>query len=60
MSCSSDRQTGQLVGKLRVIATGITADDLVVVSGNQKAIPGEKVAPQMTTLAADGRPPGKS
>ena len=39
-------QTGQLVGRLRVIATGLTADDLVVVSGNQKAIPGEKVAPQ--------------
>ena len=33
-------QTGQLEGKLRVIASGITADDLVVVSGNQKAMPG--------------------
>ena len=29
-----------------MIASGIAADDRVVVSGNQKAIPGEKVAPQ--------------
>ena len=38
------------------------ADDLVVVSGIQKAIPGEKVAPQTMTITADGgrRPPGKS
>ena len=42
-------QTGQLVGKLRVIETGIAADDLVVVDGNQKAIPGETVAPQPTS-----------
>jgi RND family efflux transporter MFP subunit len=53
-------QTGQLEGKLRVISSGITADDLVVVSGNQKAIPGQKVAPQITTLAAEAGPPGKS
>jgi membrane fusion protein, multidrug efflux system len=55
-------QTGQLVGKLRVITSGVTADDLVVVSANQKAIPGNKVAPQVTTIAAeaDPAPPGKS
>jgi membrane fusion protein, multidrug efflux system len=45
-------KTGQLVGSLRVIETGIAADDLVVVAGNQKAIPGEKVAPQETTITA--------
>jgi RND family efflux transporter MFP subunit len=53
-------QTGQLEGKLRVISSGITADDLVVVSGNQKAVPGQKVAPQVTTIAAEATPPGKS
>ena len=55
-------QTGQLEGRLRVIASGIAPDDLVVISGNQKAIPGEKVAPQVTAITADAAPapPGKS
>ncbi len=55
-------QTGQLVGKLRVITSGIAPDAMVVVSGTQKAIPGEKVAPQTTTITADAaaEPPGKS
>ncbi len=54
-------QTGQLEGRLRVISSGITADDLVVVSGNQRAVPGQKVAPQVTTIAAEAAsPPGKS
>jgi RND family efflux transporter MFP subunit len=42
--------TGQLVGPLRVITSGLTADDVVVVSGNQRAIPGQKINPQATTL----------
>jgi RND family efflux transporter MFP subunit len=50
-------QTGQLVGQLRVITSGITADDPVVVSGNQRAIPGEKVAPQTTTITAEATAP---
>ncbi len=54
-------QIGQLEGKLRVISSGVSADDLVVVSGNQKAIPGGKVAPQLTKVAAGvSPPPGKS
>jgi RND family efflux transporter MFP subunit len=55
-------QTGALQGQLRVISTGISADDVVVVSGNQKAIPGQKVAPQMTTITAEmtATPPNKS
>jgi membrane fusion protein, multidrug efflux system len=54
--------TGQLVGELRVIASGLAADDRVVISGNQKAIPGEKVAPQDTVITASTAPPtaGKS
>jgi RND family efflux transporter MFP subunit len=49
-------QTGQLVGHLRVITSGLTADELVVVSGNQRAIPGEKIKPQTTTITADASP----
>ncbi len=54
-------KTAQLVGKLRVIESGLTPDDRVVISGNQKAIPGEKVAPQETTITAVTAPtiPGK-
>jgi RND family efflux transporter MFP subunit len=43
--------TGQLYGQLRVVPTGLTADDQVVVSGVQHAIPGGKVAPQITEIA---------
>ena len=54
-------KTGQLVGGLRVIESGIAADDLVVVAGNQRAIPGEKVEPQPGSITADtGAAPGKS
>jgi multidrug efflux system membrane fusion protein len=55
-------QTGQLEGKFRVIVSGVAADDLIVISGNQKAVPGSKVAPQTTTIAdeANPAPPGKS
>ena len=49
-------QTGQLYGRLRVIASGLTADDVVVVSGNQRAIPGEKIEPQSTTITAEASP----
>jgi RND family efflux transporter MFP subunit len=43
--------TGQVYGQLRVVLTGLTADDQVVVSGIQHAIPGSKVAPQVTEIA---------
>ena len=50
--------TGQLlVGGLRVIATGLKADDQIVLSTNSRAIPGGKVVPKLTTIpvpAADG------
>jgi multidrug efflux system membrane fusion protein len=38
-------RTGIAVGDLRVITSGLTADDRVVVSGLQKASPGAKVVP---------------
>jgi len=50
-------RTGVLVGPLRVIESGITADDRVVVSGTQRAIPGQKVDPQDTPIRADAAPP---
>ncbi len=38
---------GQVVGDLRVIETGLKADDRVVVGGQLRAIPGQKVDPQL-------------
>jgi RND family efflux transporter MFP subunit len=52
--------TGARVGSLRVIATGLQPDDRVVVSGLQRAVPGEKVAPQATQITAETPPPDKS
>jgi membrane fusion protein, multidrug efflux system len=45
-------QIGQLVGQLRVIETGISADDWVVTSGTHRAIPGNKVDPDKQKMAA--------
>ena len=42
---------GPSVGDLRVIDKGLTADDRVVVDGILRAIPGEKVDPQMQSLS---------
>ena len=43
-------QTGPLEGTLRVIEDGLKADDRVVVAGLLRAIPGEKVDPQMQKI----------
>ncbi len=45
-------QTGQLVGPLRVIEGGLQPNDQVVVSGLQRAIAGEKVAPRQSDIQA--------
>lgn len=45
---------GPAVGDLRVILEGLKADDRVVVAGLMRAIPGQKVDPQMQATAADG------
>ena len=47
-------QIGQLVGGLRVIESGINADDWVVTSGTQRAIPGNKIDPDRQQMAAAG------
>jgi membrane fusion protein, multidrug efflux system len=52
--------TGAQVGTLRVIATGLQSDDRVVVSGLQRAVPGEKVAPKATQITAALPTQGKS
>ncbi|HKA81225.1 MAG TPA: efflux RND transporter periplasmic adaptor subunit [Xanthobacteraceae bacterium] len=44
--------TGPRVGELRAIDSGLKADDRVVISGILRAIPGQKVDPQMQTVAA--------
>lgn len=45
-------QIGDLVGNLRVVTSGIKADDRVLVSGLQVAVPGQKIEPQSKTLEA--------
>ena len=42
-------EAGPLVGALRVIDKGLTPDDRVVVGGIMRAIPGQKVDPQVQT-----------
>ena len=49
-------EIGQLVGELRVITKGITADDRIVVSGIMTAVPGNKIEPQLKTLTAVADP----
>ena len=41
-------ETGPLVGNLRVIRSGLTLADRVVVQGVQFAMPGAKVKPRVT------------
>jgi RND family efflux transporter MFP subunit len=42
--------TGPLEGNLRVIESGLKADDKVVVAGLLRAIPGQKVDPQLKSI----------
>jgi RND family efflux transporter MFP subunit len=43
---------GPVVGDLRVIDTGLSADDRVIMAGVLRAVPGEKVDPQAAAAAA--------
>jgi len=45
-------QTGPLEGELRVIETGLKADDRVITAGLLRAIPGQKVDPQLQKIEA--------
>jgi RND family efflux transporter MFP subunit len=42
---------GPTVGELRVIESGLNADDRVVVAGMQRAVPGQKVDPHVQSVA---------
>jgi hypothetical protein len=44
--------TGPLEGDLRVIETGLKPDDRVVTTGLLRAIPGQKVDPQLQKIEA--------
>jgi RND family efflux transporter MFP subunit len=54
-------QTGPLRGNLRVIRSGLTKDDRVIIDGTQRARPGVKVTPQpgkiVQAAAAPAAPP---
>jgi multidrug efflux pump subunit AcrA (membrane-fusion protein) len=45
-------EIGPLVDTMRVIDQGLSADDRVLVSGMLRAIPGQKVDPQIQAAAA--------
>ncbi|CAN7613382.1 efflux RND transporter periplasmic adaptor subunit [Bradyrhizobium sp. LjRoot220] len=45
-------QTGPLDGELRVIESGLKGDDRVVIAGLLRAIPGQKVDPQVKKIEA--------
>jgi multidrug efflux pump subunit AcrA (membrane-fusion protein) len=47
---------GPRVGELRVIESGLKPEDRVVVAGVLRAIPGQKVDPQLQTVAAAPSP----
>jgi hypothetical protein len=48
---------GQLDGDLRVIKTGLTAEDKVIVNGMARVRAGQKVTPQAQGAQALGAPP---
>jgi hypothetical protein len=43
---------GPVIDGLRVIASGLQADDRVIVNGQMRARPGAKVTPELSTAAA--------
>jgi len=51
---------GQLVGDLRVIKEGVSADDRVIVNGLMRARPGQKVTPQEQGAPPAAGPQAKS
>jgi len=49
---------GPRVGELRAIDRGLKPDDRVVVAGILRAVPGQKVNPQLETITPPGTPSG--
>ncbi len=52
-------QTGPLEGDLRVIESGLKADDRIVIAGLLRAIPGQKVDPQLQKIEPSGKAAAK-
>lgn len=52
-------EVGQLENGLRVVTSGLTAEDWVVIGGIARAIPGSTVEPQKSTQTAAAEPPGQ-
>jgi RND family efflux transporter MFP subunit len=50
-------QLGEVLGGLRVITSGITAEDRVVVGDLWRVNPGQKVSPQLTSIDTSGARP---
>lgn len=50
-------EIGRMVGELRVVNKGVTAEDRIVVSGLLAAVSGDKVEPQLKTLTAQAEQP---
>ena len=47
--------TGPIEGSLRVIESGLQPDNLVVIDGLQRAVPGQKVEPTSVNMATAGK-----
>ncbi len=43
---------GQISGRLRVVESGLTGDEWVIIKGMQRAVPGNKVEPEKKTMTA--------
>jgi RND family efflux transporter MFP subunit len=52
--------TGQVDGELRVIESGLKPDDKVIVGGLLRAIPGQKVDPQLKKIESHRHRPSRS
>jgi membrane fusion protein, multidrug efflux system len=50
-------KTGEREGPYRIIESGLDPGDWIVTEGVQRAIPGSKVDPQQTKLAAEPETP---
>lgn len=46
-------ETAQLLGQLRVVTKGLTADDEIVIGGTQRAVPGNEVKPENGEMSKD-------
>ena len=48
-------QLGPVIGGLRVIRSGVSAQDRIIVNGIQRAMPGKPAKVEVGTIAPDGK-----